>query len=222
VVPYFGYARMDKRHGQRKPITASMVATLLQTVGVGHLITVDLHAPQIEGFFHIPVDDLSAVPILAATVRDQLPPRTVVVSPDAGRVGMAGQYAHALGLEMAVLHTQRESGTRTHITHLVGNVSERPCLIVDDMISTGGTIAEGVATLLEAGAQPQITVVATHGVLVEGARDTLSHPAIQALFVTNSVAIPPPHWLQLHVVSIAPLLADAIRRLLADGVGEEL
>ena len=141
VVPYFGYARMDKRHGQREPITASMVATLLQAVGVDHLITVDLHAPQIEGFFHIPVDSLSAVPVLAATLRGQLPLRTVVVSPDAGRVGMACAYAQALGLEVAVLHKQRESSTQTRVTHLVGDVSDRPCLIVDDMITTGGTIA---------------------------------------------------------------------------------
>jgi ribose-phosphate pyrophosphokinase len=221
VMPYFGYARMDKRHGQREPITASMVATMLQAVGVDQVITVDLHAPQIEGFFHIPVDSLSAVAVLAETLRGRLLPRTVVVSPDAGRVGMAGQYAQALGLEVAVLHKQRESGTHTRITHLVGDVGDRPCLIVDDMISTGGTIAEGLATLLKAGAQPHITVVATHGVFVAGARDTLSHPAIQALYITDSIEAPVPRWPELHVVSIAPLLAGAIRRLLEDGPQEE-
>jgi len=222
VVPYFGYARMDKRHGQREPITASMVATLLQTVGVDQVITVDLHAPQIEGFFHIPVDSLSAVATLATALRDQLPPNAVVVSPDAGRVRMAGEYAHALGLPVAVLHKQRESGTTTRVTHLVGEVSNRPCLIIDDMISTGGTIAEGVATLLEAGARPEITVAATHGLLLEGARDRLDHPSIRAVFVTDSVAIPPMRWPQLQVVSIAPLLAQAIRRFVADGAIDEL
>jgi ribose-phosphate pyrophosphokinase len=217
VVPYFGYARMDKRHGQREPITASMVANVLQAVGVDHVITVDLHASQIEGFFHIPVDSLSAVPAFAAALRDRLPPDTVVVAPDAGRVRMASEYGHTRGLPVVVLHKQRESGTTTRVTHLVGDVRDRPCLIIDDMISTGGTITEAVATLLEADAHPHMTVIATHGVLVEGARDRLSHPAIQAVLVTDSVAIPPMHWPQLHVVSIAPLLASAIRRWVADG-----
>jgi ribose-phosphate pyrophosphokinase len=217
VVPYFGYARMDKRGGPREPITASMVATLLQAVEVDHVITVDLHAPQIEGFFHIPVDSLSAVPVLATALRDRLPPNAVVVSPDAGRVRMASEYAHVLGLPVVVLHKQRKSGTATRVTHLVGEVHDRPCLIIDDMISTGGTIAEGVATLLEAGARPEITVAATHGLLLEGVRDRLDHPGIRAVFVTDSVAIPITHWPQLHVVSIAPLLAQAIRRFVTDG-----
>jgi ribose-phosphate pyrophosphokinase len=217
VVPYFGYARMDKRHDQREPITASMVATLLQAVGVDQVITVDLHAPQIEGFFQIPVDSLSAVPVLATALRDRLPPNAVVVSPDAGRVRMASEYAHALSLPVVVLHKQRESGTATRITHLVGEVRDRPCLIIDDMISTGGTLAEGVARLLEAGARPEITVAATHGLLLEGARDRLDYPSIRAVFVTDSIACPITCWPQLHVVSIAPLLAHAIGRFVADG-----
>jgi ribose-phosphate pyrophosphokinase len=221
-VPYFGYARMDKRYRQREPITASMVATMLQAVGVDQVITVDLHAPQIEGFFQIPVDSLSAVPALAAALRDHLSPNTVVVSPDAGRVRMASEYAHVLGLPVAVLHKQRESGTSTRITHLVGEVVDRPCLIIDDMVSTGGTIAEGVSTLLEAGARPDITIAATHGLLLEGVRDRLEHPSIRAVFVTDSVAVPITRWPQLHVVSIAPLLAQAIRRFLAGGASDEL
>lgn len=221
VIPYFGYARMDKRHRSHEPITASMVATVLQAVGVDHIITVDLHAPQIEGFFHIPVDSLSAVPSMAAALRAELSPSTVVVSPDAGRVRMATEYAHALGLPVVVLHKQRESGTETRVTHLVGEVRDRPCLIIDDMIVTGGTLVEGVATLRAAGARPDIVIAATHGLLLEGIRDRLDQPEIRALFVSDSVMIPSAHWPQLHVVSLAPVLASAIRRLLMDGAIEE-
>ena len=223
IVPYFGYARMDKRRGSREPITASLVATLLQAAGIDHVITVDLHAPQIEGFFHIPVDSLSAVPALAAALREHVPSNhAVVVSPDAGRVRMASEYAHALGLQVAVLHKQRESGSATRVTHLVGEVRDRSCLIIDDMISTGGTIAEAVTTLLEAGARPDITIAATHGLLLESVRDRLGHPAIRAVFVTDSIAIPPMRWPQLQIVSIAPLLAQAIRRFVIDGTIDDL
>ncbi|HEY3230150.1 MAG TPA: ribose-phosphate pyrophosphokinase, partial [Roseiflexaceae bacterium] len=151
IVPYFGYARADKRHGRREPITASMVAHLLQAVAVDHVLTVDLHAPQIEGFFHAAVDSLTAVPTLCAALRDQLPPEIVVVAPDSGRVRMATQYAQRLGAPLVVLHKRRESSTETTVTHLVGDVRGRACLIVDDMIATGGTMAESVAALLAAG-----------------------------------------------------------------------
>src|SRR5688572_7106388 len=108
VVPYFGYARADKRHGRREPITASMVADLLQAVGVDHVVTVDVHAPQLEGFFRIPVDNLTAVPTLCDALRKHLPEKIVVVSPDAGRVSMASEYAHRLGTSVVVLHKRRE------------------------------------------------------------------------------------------------------------------
>jgi ribose-phosphate pyrophosphokinase len=109
-VPYFGYARADKRHGRREPITASMVAEMLQAVGVNHVITIDLHAPQIEGFFHIPVDSLTAVPVLCDAIRPQLPPGTVVVSPDAGRVRMATQYAQRLNTSLVVRNRSCATG----------------------------------------------------------------------------------------------------------------
>jgi ribose-phosphate pyrophosphokinase len=216
IIPYFGYARQDKR-SRREPITASMVAVLLQAVGVDHVLSVDLHTPQIEGFFQVPVDSLTAVPPICDALRDRLPETTVVVSPDAGRVKMATRYAHRLGAPVAVLHKQRESGTRTRVTHLVGDVRDRPCLIIDDMISTGGTIAESIETLLEAGARPEITVAATHGVFVEGCRDKLSHKAVREVLVTDSIAVATQDWPQLKIVSIAPVIAAAIRRFAADG-----
>jgi ribose-phosphate pyrophosphokinase len=215
IIPYFGYARADKRHGRREPVTASMVTTLLQAMGVDQVVTVDLHAPQIEGFFHVPVDNLTAVPTLCAGMETCLPAETVVVSPDAGRVKMATRYAGHLDMPMAVLHKQRQSGSQTAVTHLVGDVQDRPCLIIDDMIATGGTLAESITALLDAGARPQIWVAATHGLLLEGARDNLSHEAIQGVYVTDTMAQEGQNdWPRLQVVSIAPLIAEAIQRFL--------
>jgi ribose-phosphate pyrophosphokinase len=217
IVPYFGYARADKRHGRREPVTARMVADLFQAVGIEHLVTVDLHAPQIEGFFHVPVDSLTAVPTLCAVLREQLPQGVAIVSPDAGRVRLATEYAGRLGAPVIVLHKRRESGTETSVTHLVGEVRDRPCVIIDDMISTGGTIAESVETLLAAGTRPEITVVATHGLLLDGAREKLTHPSVRSVFLTDTVALAEEQWSHLHVVSIAPVIAAALRRFMADG-----
>ena len=216
IVPYFGYARSDKRHGRREPITASMVAGLLQAVGIDHVVTIDVHAPQIEGFFRVPVDSLTAVAVLSNALRDQLPGGTVVVSPDAGRMRMATEYAHRLEASVVVLHKRRESGTETTVTHVVGDVRDRACLIVDDMISTGGTIAESIEALLAAGARPEITVAATHGLLLRDARDNLAHEAVREVIVTDTVAAGR-SWRQLRVISVAPLIAGAIRQFLADG-----
>jgi ribose-phosphate pyrophosphokinase len=217
VMPYFGYARADKRHGRREPITASMVAALMQAVGVNHVVTIDLHAPQIEGFFHIPVDSLTTAPVMVEALRPGLPPDIVVVSPDAGRVRMATEYARLLGAPVAVLHKERASGVETRITRLVGDVRDRPCLIIDDMISTGGTIAESVEALLDAGARPEIIVAATHGLLLAGAREKLARAVTREVLVTDTVAPPAHDWPQLRVVSVAPLIASALRRYLSDG-----
>jgi ribose-phosphate pyrophosphokinase len=216
VVPYFGYARSDKRHSRRTPIAASMVAGLLQAVGIGHVVTVDLHAAQIEGFFHVPVDNLTAVPALAHALAGRLPKGVVVVSPDEGRFKMAGQYGQRLGAPVAVLHKRREDGAATSVLKVVGDVRDRPCLIIDDMISTGGTLAEAIATLLAAGARPEIYIAATHGLFVGGARAKLSHPAIRAMYVTDSVPVTQRDWPEVTVVFLAPLLAAAIRRFRAD------
>ncbi len=217
VVPYFGYSRSDKRHGRREPITARMVADLLEAVGVAAVVTVDLHAPQIEGFFHAPVDNLTAVPVLVQALRDRMPAGTVVVAPDAGAVKLATEYAHQLQAPVIVLHKRRTSGTETRVTHLVGEVRGRACLIVDDMISTGGTIAESVEALLKAGAHPEITVAATHGLLLEGARERLMSEGVREVIVTDTLPVNEPHWPELRIISLAPLIAAALRRLLSDG-----
>jgi ribose-phosphate pyrophosphokinase len=141
----------------------------------------------------------------------------VVVSPDAGRVRMATEYARLLSAPVAVLHKERASGVETRITRLVGDVRDRPCLIIDDMISTGGTIAESVEALLDAGARPEIIVAATHGLLLAGAREKLARAVTREVLVTDTVAPPAHDWPQLRVVSVAPLIASALRRYLSDG-----
>lgn len=181
------------------------------------MVTFDLHAPQIEGFFRIPVDSLTAVPTLCEALRNRLPPDVVVVSPDTGRVQMATQYAQRLDTSVVVLHKQRRSGTETEVTRIVGEVGDRSCLIIDDMISTGGTLARSIEALLNAGARPDITIASTHGLFIAGARAKLSHQSIRAIFVTDTVATPETDWQQLQVVSIAPLIAKAIQRFLSDG-----
>jgi ribose-phosphate pyrophosphokinase len=184
-------------------------------MGVDQVVTVDLHAPQIEGFFHVPVDNLTAVLTLCASMKEHLPADTVVVSPDAGRVKMATRYAEHLKMPVAVLHKQRQSDTQTEVTHLVGDVQDRPCLIIDDMIATGGTLADSMNVLLRAGAQPKLWVAATHGLMLDGARENLSHEAIHGVYITDTIPQDSRHdWPHLNVVSIGPLIAEAIRRFL--------
>lgn len=213
VIPYFGYSRSDKRHGRREPINARLVADLVAASGIDHVVTLDLHSEQIEGFFRIPVDAATAVPLLCDAVRPVLPEGTVVVSPDAGRLRMATDYAARLDTSVVLLHKTRQSGRDTRVTHLVGDVRDRACLIVDDMISTGSTIAEAVAGLRRAGARPEIFVAATHGVLIGSARETLGGLGLSELFVTDTVEHEASNSIDVHVVSVAPLLAATIRRL---------
>ncbi|MCU1337193.1 MAG: phosphoribosylpyrophosphate synthetase [Bryobacterales bacterium] len=214
IVPYFGYGRADKRHGRREPITGRVVADLLQVVGISHVVTVDLHTPQIEGFFHAPVDSLTAVPILCEALSDRVSPDWLIVSTDVGRVQMAACYAQCLGLPVVILRKRRNSASQTEVTHIVGDVSNRSCLLVDDIVSTGGTLAESITALLKAGARPDIIIAVTHGLLLPGAREKLDHPAVREVFVTDSVGVPREGWPALHVVSIAPLIAGALERLL--------
>lgn len=216
VVPYFGYARADKRNRRREPITASMVAGLMQTAGVDHVVAVDLHTEQIEGFFAIPVDTLSAVPILCSDLRDRLPRDVVVVSPDAGRVRLATEYAQRLDAELAVLHKRRDSGSETTVTHLVGEVDGRPCLIVDDMISTGGTLVQSVHALRDAGAR-DLYVSATHGLLLGNARERLAAAGVREVLLSDTVPCGPCREPPVRVASIARLLAAAIARFAVDG-----
>ena len=221
VVPYFGYARSDKRHGRREPINASLVALLMHAAGIDHVVTLDLHTDQIEGFFPGPFDTLTAVPTLCGALQAELPPGAVVVAPDAGRVKLATEYAQRLDLPLAVLHKRRESGTTTHVTHLVGEVEGRTCVIIDDMISTGGTLVDSVRALREAGATA-FRVSATHGLLLGSAVDRLAGAGVERLLVTDTVPPCEDRRGIVQVVSVAPLLARALRRLVHNRSLEEL
>lgn len=216
IVPYFGYARSDRRQGRRAPITASLAATLIEASGISHVVTLDLHSPQLEGFFRIPIDNMTAVPALCAALRHRVAEDAVVVAPDLGATRLATEYSQRLGVAAAVCHKQRTSGTEVRVARIVGDVRDRPCVIVDDMITTGGTIAEAVAALTAAGARPDFTVAATHGVLVEGARERLLGAGVRELYATDSIPQHAGGAPAVHVVSVAPSVADVIRRLVAD------
>jgi ribose-phosphate pyrophosphokinase len=218
VVPYFGYARSDRRAGRREPIMARLAADLMQTAGIGHLVTLDAHTAQLEGFFRIPADNLSAVPALADALRDRVPADLVVVAPDLGAVDRATAVASRLGATVAVLHKQRLSGRDVAIRRIVGEVEGRPCLIVDDMISTGSTILKSAEALREAGAEGEMVVAATHGVFSGDALERLRGSGITDLWITDSIATRPHPGLE--VVPIAPVLAAGVRRLTNAGGGQ--
>ena len=225
VIPYFGYARSDRRDGRRMPIMGSLLADLMERAGINHVITLDVHTPAVEGFFRVPVDNLTAVPVLADALRPRVPANAVIVSPDVGATRLANRYATLLGLPVAICHKHRTSGTEVSVTRIIGDVSGRPCVIVDDMITTGGTVAECLRALRQAGAAANAIVAATHAVLVPGALTKLAAAGVQELIVTDSIALAPAadlNTLRTAVVSVAPLIATAIRRLLAGGSLREL
>lgn len=211
VVPYFGYARADRRNRQREPILGSVAATLMQAVGIDHVITIDPHTPQMEGFFDIPVDSLSAVCPIADAMKGRLAGDVVVVSPDGGRVPLATEYARLLDAPLAVLHKRRDGAHHTEVTHLIGEVEGRACLIIDDMISTGGTLARSIEALAEAGAR-EFTIAATHGLFIDDALEKLAARHVREVWVTDTVPQPATSIPPVRVVSAAPLLAEAIRR----------
>jgi len=212
MAPYFGYARSDKRRGGRTPVMGRLVADFAESAGIDHVIAVDLHSQQVEGFFHIPVENLSAVPAIADTLKSHLEPESVIVSPDAGRVKMASAYASRMGCPVAVLHKERLNGRKTAVSRIVGEVRARPCVIIDDMISTGGTINNAVEALIRVGAAGNFIVAASHGVFTPEAQKNLNHPAIRKIIVTDSIPVSPDDWPQVKIVSLAPILAGAIRR----------
>jgi ribose-phosphate pyrophosphokinase len=219
VAPYLGYARADRRKHRRVPIMGRIAADLLEASGVQHLVTMDLHSPQIEGFFHIPVENLSAVPLLVETLRGRIASDSVVVSPDFGAVQRASAFAEMLGCSIAILPKRRLSGSEVEVSKLIGEVAGRPCVILDDMISTGGTILKAIEAVRDAGGRPDILVVATHGVFTAGAREKLLAAGAADLLVTDTVAACPGGDAGVRRVSVAPLLAAALRRI---AVGESL
>ena len=213
VVPYFAYARQDRRASGREPVAARLIADLIAAGGLGRVVAVDLHTAALEGFFSIPLEHLSAVPLLAERVRPFVPDNAVVVAPDLGAVKLAERYAGLLHRPIAIVHKIRITGEKVSVRGIVGDVQGRAPLIVDDLISTGGTIEAAVKALLQARCAPEITVVASHALLVGPAIERLRDPTVRRLIVTDSVAILPETPLPLQIAGLGPLLADAIERL---------
>ncbi|TAM92139.1 MAG: ribose-phosphate diphosphokinase [Jatrophihabitans sp.] len=221
VCPFYPYARQDKKHRGREPISARLVADLFKTAGADRVMAVDLHTAQIQGFFDGPVDHLFAMPLLAGYVRGRYDHEDlVVVSPDTGRVRSAEQWADKLGgLEIAFVHKTRDVDSANHVVanRVVGDVAGRCCLVIDDMIDTAGSITKAADLLFAEGAT-QVVIAATHGIFSAPATDALKNSRVSEVIVTNTLPIrPEQEFDKLTVLSIAPLLAQAIKAVFEDG-----
>lgn len=214
VMPYFCYARQDKKVKPREPVTAKLVANLLTTAGANRVLTMDLHSGQIVGFFDIPVDNLYAGPIIADYVKKNIPlDNAVVVSPDVGGVTRARALAEVLGTPIAIIVKRRPEPNKAEVTEIIGDVSGRTAIMFDDMIDTGGSVVHGAEALVERGAA-EVYAACTHGVLSGGAVDRLNASPIKQVIVTDTIPLPPEkRGGKLVTVSVAGLLADAIRRI---------
>lgn len=216
VVPYFGYARHDRRASGREPVGARLVADLLSAAGLSRVVALDLHNAALEGFFSIPIEHLSAAPLLSEAARPWISERSVVVAPDLGAAKLADRHARLLRLPVAVVHKTRLSGEDVRVHAITGDVRGLAPLLVDDMISTGGTIEAAVNALLSAGCAPDIVVVATHGLFVGPAVVELPALPVLRYIVSNSVAAAACPALPIELVRLEGLLAEAIG-LLHDG-----
>jgi ribose-phosphate pyrophosphokinase len=214
VIPYFGYARQDRRAHGREPVSTRLVADLIAASAIQRVVVVDFHSRAVESAFSMPVEHVSAIPILADAVRPSVHKEAVVVSPDLGAVKMAERYAKLLNLSVAIIHKSRLSGTEVTVQRIIGDVREREILVVDDMITTGGTIEKAIKALLDAGCSSSgLKVVASHGLFVGNAADRLGKLPIQKIYVSDSVPAAARFPLPLQISSLASLLAETIQRL---------
>ncbi|MCS6881437.1 MAG: ribose-phosphate pyrophosphokinase [Oscillochloridaceae bacterium] len=214
VIPYFSYAKGDKKDEPRVSIRARVCADCIEVAGCDRVVTMDLHAPQIQGFFHVPVDNLYAMPVLVERIRELHLPNLVVVSPDAGFVKAARRYANALGTSLAIANKER-AGHDEHaeVLEIIGDVAGKTALIVDDFTISGGTLAEVAKRLVERGAR-KVYAMVTHGVLTPGSVERIDASPLERLFITDSIETQPVTFSpKIEVVSVAPLFAEAIRRI---------
>ncbi|MCX7621417.1 MAG: ribose-phosphate diphosphokinase [Acidimicrobiales bacterium] len=217
VCPFFAYARQDRKSEGREPITAKLVANMFKTAGATRIISVDLHSGQIQGFFDGPVDHLTAMPVLTDYLAN-LGDDWVVVSPDAGRVKVAERYAQTLHADLAIVHKRRVKGLKNEVEarDVVGEVTGRKCVLIDDMIDTAGTIVAAAELLVEHGAS-EVFAAATHAVLSGAAVDRLKNSVITKVVVTNTLPLPPEKQFdKLEVLSVAGIIADAIDAVFED------
>jgi ribose-phosphate pyrophosphokinase len=220
IAPSFPYARQDKKHKGREPISARLIADMFKTAGADRLMSVDLHTAQIQGFFDGPVDHLWAMPVLAEYVANRVDrKRLTVVSPDAGRVRVADHWSDRLGAPLAIIHKRRDPSVpnQVKVHEVVGQVDGRTCLVVDDMIDTGGTIVKAAEALMAEGAEG-VVVAATHPILSDPAVDRLKNSSITEVVVTDTLPMDDDkRFDKLTCLSVAPLLARAIREVFEDG-----
>lgn len=222
VIPYFGYARQDRKARARDPITAKLVADLLTAAGADRILTMDLHAAQIQGFFNIPVDHLLGVPILAKAIAGEdfikeAGDDLVVVSPDVGSVGRARQMAQKLNKTLAIVDKRRPKANVMEVMNIIGDVRGKRCLIVDDMIDTAGTIAQGAKALVEVGGASDVYACCTHPVLSGPAIERLQNSVIKKLFLLDTIELPQEKKIDKFIsVSVAPIFAEAIAAIFAD------
>jgi ribose-phosphate pyrophosphokinase len=215
VIPYFGYARQDRKSGPRTPISAKLVANLITQAGADRVLTMDLHAGQIQGFFDIPVDNLYAAPLFENDIRERFAGRaTMIVSPDVGGVLRARALATRLNCDLAIVDKRRERAGVSEVMNVIGDVSGRHCILVDDICDSGGTLVNAAAALIKNGAQ-SVSVYITHGVLSGGAVARIASSPIEMMTITDSILATEAVRLASNIrqTSIAPLLAEAMRRI---------
>lgn len=215
VIPFFGYARQDRKDQPRVPITAKLVANLLTAAGVTRVLTMDLHAQQVQGFFDIPVDHLYSLPVLIRYLRERLKRKTVVVSPDVGGLKMASAYSQALGVNLAIVAKQRKSATETEALYLIGEVEGHDVLLVDDLTETAGTLTSATEILKRNGALDIYAGVA-HAVLADVAIERLQKSQIKELITTNSTPVRSVEGFTTTVLSVSELLGESIKRIHQD------
>lgn len=216
VVPYYGYARQEKKDAPREPITAKLVANILTAAGADRIVTMDLHAGAIQGFFDIPVDHLSSISLISNYFKEKALDDVVLVSTDEGRVKTVRQVSSRLKAPIAVGYKFHPEHKKTEVTHLAGDVKGKTPIIIEDIINTGGSINECVDALLAHGCKPEIYIAATHGVLTGPAFERLSRPEIKEVVITDTLPRPVGKLDSLKVLSVAPVFGEAIRRVHAD------
>lgn len=213
IMPHFAYARQDRVAAPREPISAKLIAHLLEESGAGHVITLDLHSDQIQGFFAVPVDALDARPLFAAYFGSKKLTDPVVVSPDAGGAKRAKKFADMLGADLAIMHKSRPAHHETEIIEVVGNIEGRSCILFDDMIDTGGSLLSAKKALLKRKALPDVYAAATHGIFSGKAIENFKKADFREVVVSDSLPVKHTAFRGLKVLPIAPLLAEVIRHI---------
>jgi len=218
VMPYFGYARQDRKVGPRTPISAKLVADVLTTAGIDRLLTIDLHAGQIQGFFNIPVDNLYSAPVITKDIKNSYKNKDlVVISPDVGGVVRARNIAKRINGDLAIVDKRRDRANVSEVMNIIGNIKNRDCIIVDDIVDTAGTLCNAASALIDAGAK-SVSAYITHGVLSEPATKRIVNSKLKELVITDSIA--PSKLIQkarnIRILNLAPLIAEAIKRISSD------